>query len=505
MADVVVSLQGVSKRYGPIQALEDVALELRAGEVHCVAGENGAGKSTLIKILTGAVQRDSGTYLIEGRELGDPSPAEARDAGIGVVYQELSLLPDLTVGENLLMGRLPARRGVTRPGELRKRARGMLERVGLDWLDPGTSVAETSLAVRQLVEIAKVLGQNPRVLIFDEPTTALSESETKALLARIHSLRDEGHAVMYVSHHLEEMFEIGDRVTILRDGKLARTARMNELDHDGLIASMVGRKIENLYPHAQREIGAPRLRLAGLQPAGAPEPIDLEVRAGEIVGIAGLLGSGRSELLRALFGADPVAGGHIEIDGKKVTPGNPRRAVQAGLGLLTEDRKQLGLLLELSIRENASLAHLDEISRFWVVDRKKERNLVDHYLGGLKLRAGSWEQPVSSLSGGNQQKVLLARWLATHAKVLLFDEPTKGVDVGAKSEIYKVIGDLAAEGLGVIVVSSYLPEVLGLADRVVVMREGGVAGELPAAGTTEEDVLRLASPGAAAHPEGVQS
>ena len=503
--ELVVSLEGVSKRYGPIQALADVSLELRAGEVHCLAGENGAGKSTLIKILTGAVQRDGGAYSIEGREMGDPSPADARDAGIGVVYQELSLLPDLTVGENLLMGRLPARRGITRPGELRKQARAMLERVGLEWLDPGTPVEETSLAVRQLVEIAKVLGQNPRVLIFDEPTTALSESETKALLARIHQLRDEGHAVMYVSHHLEEMFEIGDRITILRDGKFAKTAPMSELDHDGLIAAMVGRKIENLYPHANREIGGPRLKLAGLQPAGAPEPIDLEVRAGEIVGIAGLLGSGRSELLRAMFGADPVDGGHIEIDGERVAPGSPRRAVQAGLGLLTEDRKQLGLLLELSIRENASLAHLDEIARFWVVDKKKERNLVDHYLGGLKLRAGSWEQPVSSLSGGNQQKVLLARWLATHAKVLLFDEPTKGVDVGAKSEIYKVIGDLAAEGLGVIVVSSYLPEVLGLADRVVVMREGGVAGELPAEGTTEEDVLRLASPGAAAHPEGDQS
>jgi rhamnose transport system ATP-binding protein len=503
--DVVVSLHGVSKRYGPIQALEDVALELRAGEVHCLAGENGAGKSTLIKILTGAVQRDEGAYEIEGREMGDPSPAQARDAGVGVVYQELSLLPDLSVGENLLMGRLPAHRGITRPGALRKQARSMLERVGLDWLDPGTPVAETSLAVRQLVEIAKVLGQNPRVLIFDEPTTALSESETKALLARIHGLRDEGHAVMYVSHHLEEMFEIGDRVTILRDGKLARTARMDELDHDGLIGAMVGRKIENLYPHANREIGAPRLRLHGLRPAGADRPIDLEVRAGEIVGIAGLLGSGRSELLRAMFGADPVDGGHIEIDGERVAPGSPRKAVQAGLGLLTEDRKTLGLLLQLSIRENASLAHLDEISRFWVVDKKKERNLVDHYLGGLKLRAGSWEQPVSSLSGGNQQKVLLARWLATHAKVLLFDEPTKGVDVGAKSEIYKVIGDLAAEGLGVIVVSSYLPEVLGLADRVVVMREGGVAGELPAAGTTEEDVLRLASPGVAAHPEEIHS
>ncbi|HEX2105193.1 MAG TPA: sugar ABC transporter ATP-binding protein [Solirubrobacteraceae bacterium] len=492
-AEVVVSLRGASKAYGPIQALDDVTLELRAGEVMCLAGENGAGKSTLIKILTGAIRRDSGEYAVDGRDVGSPSPSEARDAGIGVVYQELSLLPDLSVEENLLMGQLPARRGVTRPAELRRRAAAMLERVGLDWLDPGTEVGTLSLAVQQLVEIAKVLGASPKVLIFDEPTTALSESETKALLARIHQLRDEGHAIMYVSHHLEEMFEIGDRVTVLRDGGLVTSQPMSDFDHDSLIASMVGRKIESLYPATSRTVGDPRLQVRGLLPEGAAAPVSFEVRAGEIVGIAGLLGSGRSELLRAIFGADPVHGGEIEIDGVRVAGGNPRRAVQAGLGLLTEDRKRLGLLLELSIRENASLAHLDEISRFWIVDRKRERTIVDRYLGGLKLRAGSWEQPVSSLSGGNQQKVLLARWLATHAKVLMFDEPTKGVDVGAKAEIYKVIGDLAAQGLGVVVVSSYLPEVLGLADRVLVMREGTVAGELPAEGATEEDVLALAS------------
>jgi rhamnose transport system ATP-binding protein len=489
----VVSLRGAGKTYGPITALHGVDLELRAGEVMCLAGENGAGKSTLIKILTGAIRRDEGDYEIDERDVGSPTPAQARAAGIGVVYQELSLLPDLSVAENLLMGRLPARRGVTRPREMHRQARAMLERVELEWLDPRAEVGALSLAVQQLVEIAKVLGESPRVLIFDEPTTALSESETKALLARIHQLRDEGHAVMYVTHHLEEMFEIGDRVTVLRDGGLVTCKPMSEFDHDSLIASMVGRTIESLYPATKRSIGDVRLKLRGLRPVGSAAPIDFEVHAGEILGIAGLLGSGRSELLRAIFGADPVEGGEIELDGKRVRPGNPSRAVQAGLGLLSEDRKRLGLLLELSIRENASLAHIDEISRFWVVDRKRERSLVDQYLGGLRLRAGSWEQPVSSLSGGNQQKVLLARWLATNAKVLMFDEPTKGVDVGAKSEIYNVIGDLAAQGLGVIVVSSYLPEVLGLADRVLVMREGTVAGELPAAGATEEDVLRLAS------------
>jgi ribose transport system ATP-binding protein len=494
--EVIVALRDISKRYGPIQALGGVSLALRAGEVHCLAGENGAGKSTLIKVLTGAIQRDAGEYEVDGRAVGDLTPAQARDAGVGVVYQELSLLPDLSVGENLLMGRLPAHRGVTRPAELRRRAREMLERVGLEDLDPDRPVGETSLAVRQLVEIAKVLGQDPRVIIFDEPTTALSESETKALLARIHQLRDEGHAIMYVSHHLEEMFEIGDRVSILRDGRsVVDSAAMADFDHDSLIAAMVGRKIESLYPSGEKSIGEPRLVIRGLHPMGAARPIDLEVRSGEILGIAGLLGSGRSELLRALFGADPVQGGTVEVDGKQVPPGSPRRAVRAGLGLLTEDRKSLGLLLELTIRENASIADLDAISKFWMVDRGRERSIVDRYLGGLRLRAGSWEQPVSSLSGGNQQKVLLARWLATKAKVLMFDEPTKGVDVGAKAEIYQVIGDLAAEGLGVVVVSSYLPEVLGLADRVVVMREGAVAGELPGHRATEEDVLRLASTG----------
>jgi rhamnose transport system ATP-binding protein len=492
----LVRLANVSKAFGPVQALEGVNLDLYAGEVHCLAGENGAGKSTLIKILTGAHARDTGDYLVDGTEIGNPTPAQARAHGVGVVYQELSLLPDLSVAENLLMGRLPASGGITRPAEMRRQARAMLARVDQENLDPDRQVSSLSLAVRQLVEIAKVLGQNPRVIIFDEPTTALSESETAALLARIKELRDAGHAIMYVSHHLEEMFDIGDRVTVLRDGKFAATGPMGDYDHDSLIATMVGRKIESLYPAHKRTIGQPRLVVDGLRPIGSAAPIDFTVRAGEILGIAGLLGSGRSELLRAIFGADPVEGGTIEIDGNRVPPGSPRKAVQAGLGLLTEDRKQLGLLLELTIRENTSIAQLPQIAKFYTVDRAAERKTVNTYLGNLRLRAKSWEQPVSSLSGGTQQKVLLARWLATKAKVLLFDEPTKGVDVGAKSEIYTVIGDLAAEGLAVIVVSSYLPEVLGLADRVLVMREGAVAGEVAAAGATEEAVLHLASVGA---------
>ncbi|MEA2218086.1 MAG: ribose transport system ATP-binding protein, partial [Solirubrobacteraceae bacterium] len=369
---VVVALKGATKAYGPNKALTDVDLELRAGEVMCLAGENGAGKSTLIKILTGAIVRDSGDYLVDGDDVGSPSPSQAREAGIGVVYQELSLLPDLSVAENMMMSRLPAVRGVTRPRELRTQATAMLERVDLGWLDPDVQVATLPLAQQQLVEIAKVLGEQPRVLIFDEPTTALSETETKALLARIKGLRDEGHAIMYVSHHLEEMFEIGDRVTILRDGCLVTTAPMAQFDHDSLIGSMVGRKIESLYPSTDRTIGEVRMKVSGLRPAGVTKPISFEVRSGEILGIAGLLGSGRSELLRAIFGADGCEGGTIHIDGVELKCGDPRRAVRAGLGLLTEDRKRLGLLLELTIRENASIADLDEISSFTLVDRKQE-------------------------------------------------------------------------------------------------------------------------------------
>jgi rhamnose transport system ATP-binding protein len=496
----LVELRGVSKAYGSVQAIDGVDLDLEAGEVRCLAGENGAGKSTIIKVLTGAIRRDEGAYAIDGEDVGHPGPAEARAAGVGVVYQELSLLPELTVEDNLLMGRLPARRGLVRSGALRERARELLGRVGLEHVDPGAFVGDLPPATRQLIEVAKVLAGEARVIILDEPTTALSGGEAAELLQLVSRLRDDGVSILYVTHRLEEMFEIGDRVTVLRDGKVRTEGPMADFDHDGLIAAMVGRQIESLYPSGKaRSPGETLLEATGLHVRGADEPVDLEIRAGEIVGIGGLLGSGRTELLRALFGADPVDGGTIEVAGKRVPPGDPRRFVRAGVGLLTEDRKELGLLLELSIRENASIADLDEISRFTLLSPRREAGVVDRFLDSLRLRAGSYRQPVSSLSGGNQQKVLLARWLAKKAKVLLFDEPTKGVDVGAKSEIYELIGDLAADGHGVAVVSSYLPELLGLCDRIVVMREGALAGEVAAGDTTEEELLRLASPEGADH------
>ncbi len=494
-ATPLVQLSHVSKSFGPVQVLKDVSLEMLQGEVLCLAGENGAGKSTLIKILTGAISRDSGEYHIDGQDVGSPSPAQARELGVGVVYQELSLLREVSVEENLLMGRLPAKGGIVNKRELRARATKMLERVGLSTVDPGALISDLPVATRQMVEIAKVLGADARIVIFDEPTTALSEKDAQHLLQLINRLKkEEGVAVLYVTHRLEEIFEIGDRITVLRDGQFITTAPTNEFTHDTLIRSMVGRQIEALYPKREhKQYGKTLLSVQGLRLPGSPFSINLEVHAGEIVGLGGLVGAGRTETVRAIFGADPMMAGTVLVDGKRLHPGSPEQAVKAGLGLLTEDRKELGLLAVLSIRENVTIADLSAITRLGVISRKQEASLVTNLVPRLRLKYHTIEQPISSLSGGNQQKVLLSRWLATKAKVLLLDEPTKGVDVGAKADIYTIIGDLAAQGLGIVVVSSYLPELLGICDRVIVLHDFGVTGELPVEEATEEEVLRLAS------------
>ena len=491
----LVQMSHVTKSFGPVQVLKDVSLELNRGEVVCLAGENGAGKSTLIKIMTGAIPRDAGEYRINGQEVGSPSPAQARALGVGVVYQELSLLREVSVEENLLMGHLPAARGVVNRRELRARATRMLERVGLNKVDPATLVADLPVATRQMVEIAKVLGADARIVIFDEPTTSLSEENAKHLLQLINRLKkEEGVAVLYVTHRLEEIFEIGDHITVLRDGQFITTAPTAQFTHDTLIRSMVGRQIEALYPkREQKSFGRTVLSVQGLRLQGSPYPINFEVHAGEIVGLGGLVGAGRTETVRAIFGADPMTTGKVLVDGTPLHPGSPAQAVKAGLGLLTEDRKDLGILADLSIRENVTIANLSPVSRFSVISRKQEDSLVNQLVPRLRLKYHSNEQTISSLSGGNQQKVLLSRWLATKAKVLLLDEPTKGVDVGAKADIYTIIGDLAAQGLGIIVVSSYLPELLGICDRVIVLHDFGVTGELSIEEATEEAVLHLAS------------
>src|SRR5258708_21742018 len=494
-ATPLVQLSHVSKSFGPVQVLKHISLDLYRGEVLCLAGENGAGKSTLIKILTGAISRDSGKYHIDGQDVGSPSPAQARALGVGVVYQELSLLPEVSVEENLLMGRLPSSRGIINKRELRASAIKMIERVDLNKVDAGIPISKLPVATRQMVEIAKVLGANDRIVIFDEPTTALSEKDAQHLLQLINRLKnEEGVAILYVTHRLEEIFEIGNRITVLRDGQFITTAPTSQFTHDSLIRSMVGRQIEALYPKREhKQFGKTLLSVQGVRLRGSPYSINLEVHAGEIVGLGGLVGAGRTETVRAIFGADPIGAGTVLVDGKLLQPGSPEQAVRAGLGLLTEDRKEFGLLAALSIRENVTIADLSAITHMGVISRKREVSLVNNLVPRLRLKYHSIKQHVSSLSGGNQQKVLLSRWLATRAKVLLLDEPTKGVDVGAKADIYTIIDNLTAQGLGIVVVSSYLPELLGICDRVVVLHDFGVTGELPIEEATEEEVLRLAS------------
>lgn len=497
----VVELTDVSKAFGPVQALSNVSLKLVPGQVHCLAGENGAGKSTLIRILTGALHRDSGSYQIEDKPVTTVTPAAMRAAGVQAVYQELSLMPHLAVGENMFMGRLPSRSGVLRNGVLHARCRQVLDEVGLPDVSPDMPVERLPAATKQLVEIAKVMtADSVKVIVFDEPTTALTDAESERLLNLIRRFREEGVAMLYVTHRLEEMFEIGDWVTVLRDGALSQSGPIAGYDENKLITAMVGREVSSLYPEEPREAGRPRLSVRGLQRTHESPPVDFDVRAGEILGIGGLLGSGRSELLLSVFGSEPIVAGEITVDGQKVVPHGPRSMMRQGLALMTEDRKVLGLLPELSIRENVTIASLRSASRTGLLPGKAQVDDADRLLDSLRLRAGSYDQPVSTLSGGNQQKVLLARWLLTNPKVIMFDEPTKGIDVGAKGELYEVINGLAREGLAIIVVSSYLPELLGLSDRVLVLRDEGIAGELPG-GASEEDVLRLASGGSVLPPE----
>ncbi len=490
----LVRLARVSKDYGRVRALGSVTLDLLPGEVHCLAGENGAGKSTLIKVLTGAVPRTSGEYSVRGEEVAvQVSPTHMRDRGIGVVYQELSLFPELSVLDNLLMGSYSSAGGFLRGTRNERTAREHLRRVGLEDLSLHALVSDLPTATRQLVEIARVLGHEADLVIFDEPTTALSEHEAGELLTRIKGLRDQGIGILYVTHRIEEMFEIGDRVSVLRDGRLVETNPIGRYTPESLVESMVGRALEDLYPGERTEPGEPILELEELGVAGYAEPVSLTVRSGEIVGIAGLLGSGRSEILRAVFGADPSSGGRVRVAGRPAAFSGPGAAAASGIGMLTEDRKESGIFPELSIRENITVAGYRGIGRAGWLSSRRIDDYVERALSGLRVKYDSLDDPITSLSGGNQQKVLIARWMGLGARALLLDEPTKGVDVGAKADIYTAIAQMAADGMGFLVVSSYLPELLGLCDRILVVKDHAIVADLPAAGATEESIMRLAS------------
>ncbi|HKY60053.1 MAG TPA: sugar ABC transporter ATP-binding protein [Gemmatimonadota bacterium] len=491
-ADPILRMESIRKEFPGVVALDGVDLSVRPGEVHILLGENGAGKSTLMKILSGAHRMDDGRIFIDGRQVELHGPRHARELGVAIIYQELTLVPTLSAAENVFLGREPRRApGIVDRAAMIEGARRILEGLGARF-DVRRPVQEMSLARRQLVEVAKALSLDARILVMDEPTSALTERETRSLFSTIRRLTARGVAVVYISHRLDEIFEIGDRVTVLRDGRRIDTREVAGADRRELVRLMADREVDERVPRNPVPPGEEVLRVEGLSRRGEFHDVSFALRAGEILGFAGLLGSGRTALARAIFGADPVDAGRIVVHGRPTRIASPRQAIRAGIGLLTEDRKRHGLVLDLSVRHNIALPVQRSISRFGVVDPRQERDLAAGYVRDLRIKTPSIEQMTLNLSGGNQQKVVLAKWLACQVDVLILDEPTRGIDVGARQEIYLLMDRLAAEGVGILLVSSELPEIVGLSDRVVVMRRGRVAGVFARPELSPEAILACA-------------
>lgn len=485
----------VSKRFPGVHALDGVSLTVLPGEIHAVVGENGAGKSTLMKILAGVHPLDQGAISMDGRPVTVESPRAAQELGINTIYQELSLVETMSVGENIFLGQFPTRSGASWQvdwPELWRQSTELLARVGCD-VRPRTLVRNLSVAQKQMVEIARALARNVRVLILDEPTSSLTDRESAKLFEIIESLRGRGVGIVYISHRLAEVFQIAHRVTVLRDGMLVDTLPVAEADEDGLVRLMVGRDLSHLFTQARSTDAPVRLDVRGVTRRGVLHDVNLNLRAGEIVGLAGLVGAGRTELARCLFGADRFDRGEIVLDGAPVSIRTPADAVRLGVALVPEDRKLQALILGMGVRENLSLPVLDRLGASFIPSRGKEKSLVAGYIRGLRIRTPHMEQRVSALSGGNQQKVVLARWLATEPKVLILDEPTRGIDVGAKAEVHALIARLAEEGVAILMISSELPEVLGMSHRVLVMRGGRIVAEFPRAEATEEAIMSAAT------------
>ena len=484
-------MTGVCKRFPGVQALQDASLEVVPGEVHVLLGENGAGKSTMMKVLCGQYVADHGTISLAGGEIAPESPIEAERLGLVMIHQELNLIPGLTVAENIFLGHEPTRGGLILGDAMRQTSAELLRRVRSE-VDPDAPVAQLSVAEQQLVEIARALKEDARLLVMDEPTAALADAEIEALFEVIRDLAREGVPVIYISHRMREIFAIGGRVTVMRDGHTVGTREVKDTNVGELIRLMVGRTIDEQIAKREAEIGKPVLEVEGLARQDVLSPISLSVGAGEILGVAGLMGSGRTELARAIFGADPIDAGTVRVGGKTLPGNDPAASIAAGLGFLTEDRKQQGLVLQMSVGENITLTSLDELSRYGVLDITGERERSGELVKKLHIRATSLDQETVNLSGGNQQKVVLARWLAAGCRVLLFDEPTRGIDVGAKAEIYELIGELVGRGVAILLISSEMPELLGLSDRVAVMHEGALRGVLSRDDATQERIMELA-------------
>ncbi|GMA42150.1 sugar ABC transporter ATP-binding protein [Mobilicoccus caccae] len=490
MDDALLRLEGVSKSFAGVHAVRDVDLAVRRGEVHVLLGENGAGKSTLIKMVAGVHEPDSGRIVIEGREVRIPDTRTSESLGVATIHQELNLVPGLSVAENLTLGRTPSRFGLVDRGAARRYARDAIARIGLD-IDVDRPVSTLGVARQQMVEIAKALAMDARLLILDEPTAALTRSETDVLFDVVRELRRQGVAMIFISHHLDEIEEIGDRITVLRDGTAVDTVAAGAGEAE-LVRLMVGREIDDLYPRRRAEVGSPLLEVEALTQPGAFEDISITVRAGEVVGVAGLMGAGRTEVLRAVAGADSYSSGSVTMQGHRLPKRDVAAAVSAGVGLVPEDRKSSGLVLGGSVEENLGYATLRPTGKAGLADLRGQRRRSAEVADRLRIRMASLDQQVRGLSGGNQQKVVFGRWFMAGSTVLLLDEPTRGVDVGAKVEIYELVNTVTENGGGVLLVSSDLPEVISMSDRVLVMAHGRVVGELSAEEATQDAVMSLA-------------
>ena len=490
-----IEMKGINKSFGSNQVLKDAGFFLKDGEVHALMGENGAGKSTLMKILTGVYTKDSGTVIVDGEEVTYKTPQEAEKAGIVFIYQEINALFDLTVEENMFMGKeITKKFGVCDKKAMREKAKEVMDKVGVS-IPVDAVMSDLSVGQQQMIEICKALMVDAKVIIMDEPTAALTESETEGLFKVINQLREKGVSIVYISHRMEEIFALCDRITILRDGQYIDTKEIKDLTMDDVVQMMIGREIGERFPTRDSKIGDVVLKVEGLTSGKLFHDVNFEVRAGEVLGVAGLMGAGRTEIMQAIFGNLKKDSGKIYIDGEEVSIKNPRQAIKAGIGFVTEDRKTEGLLLEKSIAENIERANLGKVSKGGVLKKDKQDEIVKKGIDEFRVKCfGPWHE-CNNLSGGNQQKVVLAKWVYTDPKILILDEPTRGVDIGAKNEIYDVINDLAAKGVAVIMVSSELPEVLGMSDRIMVIREGEVRGIIDGKEADQAKIMTLATGG----------
>lgn len=488
-----VVMKNISKHFGGVQALDNVDFEACAGEVHALMGENGAGKSTLIKVLSGAYTKDSGEVHIVPSTPGDLKATSNNQRGVSVIYQEFALAPDLTVAENIYIDNLGDNNGIIHWKSLKSKAETLLAKLGFADIDVMKPVSELSVAYQQVVEICKALHREANVLVLDEPTAVLTKNEIDKLFEIITDLKAKGVCIIYVSHRIEEIFRICDRITVLKDGKKVGTVNVGDVNQEKLVRMMIGREMKDYFPPRQAEIGEVIFQVRHLNCGAMVKDVSLHVRKGEVLGLSGLVGAGRTETFRAIFGADKKDSGEIIVEDKIVQITSPQDAVAYGIGMLPEDRKRHGVMLDLSIKINSTLTIINRlIKSFGRIDEVKEDKIVADLADRLRAKVGSANDEVNTLSGGNQQKVALMKWLASNSRVLLLDEPTRGVDVGAKVEIYKIINDLAAQGVGIIITSSEMPEVIGMSDRVIVMRNGMIAGELEKDMVNEYNLIKLA-------------